>query len=244
MNRTRIAAILAAVAALPLSACNFANGMTGDVVKPSGQGGTRSFQVADFTGVSLRGADNVEVRTGAFAVTAEGDSALLDRLEIRKDGTTLRIGRKDGDWNWGGDKGAKIIVTLPALASADIAGSGDMTIDSAKSDFSGSVAGSGNMTLASLAGGKADLSIAGSGDINVGGGTASALDVSIAGSGNVGATGLKASSADISIAGSGNVRAQVSGAADISLVGSGDVELTGGAKCSVSKMGSGDARCS
>ncbi len=242
MTRFRIA--LVATAALSLSACNFANGMTGDVVQPSGQGGTRSFQVADFTGVSLRGADNVEVRTGAFSVTAEGDTALLDRLEIRKDGSTLRIGRKDGEWNWGGDKGAKIVVTLPALASADIAGSGDMTVDQAKGDFSGAVAGSGNLTLASLAGGKADLSIAGSGDINVGGGTATKLDVSIAGSGNVGAAGLKASGANISIAGSGNVRAQVSGDADISLVGSGDVELTGGAKCSVSKMGSGDARCS
>jgi predicted small secreted protein len=242
MNRLHIA--LVATAALSLSACNFANGMSGDVVQPSGQGATRSFQVADFTGVSLRGADDVEVRTGAFSVTAQGDSALLDRLEIRKDGNTLRIGRKDGEWNWGGDKGAKIIVTLPALASADIAGSGDMTIDAAKGDFSGAVAGSGNMTLASLAGGKADLSIAGAGDINIGGGTASALDVSIAGSGNVGATGLKASSADISIAGSGNVRAQVNGSASISLVGSGDVELTGGAKCSVSSMGSGEARCS
>ncbi len=242
MTRFRIA--LVATAALSLSACNFANGMTGDVVQPSGQGGTRSFQVADFTGVSLRGADNVEVRTGAFSVTAEGDTALLDRLEIRKDGNTLRIGRKDGEWNWGGDKGAKIIVTLPALASADIAGSGDMTVDQAKGDFSGAVAGSGNLTLASLSGGKADLSIAGSGDINVGAGTATKLDISIAGSGNVGAAGLKASGANISIAGSGNVRAQVSGDADISLVGSGDVELTGGAKCSVSKMGSGDARCS
>jgi hypothetical protein len=244
MNRTRFAALLATAIALPLAGCNFAGGMSGDVVQPSGQGATRSFQVADFTGVSLRGADDVEVRTGAFSVTAEGDSALLDRLEIRKDGDTLRIGRKDGEWSWGGDKGAKIIVTLPALASADIAGSGDMTIDAAKGNFAGAVAGSGNMTVTSLAGGNADFSIAGSGDINVGGGTSSMLDVSIAGSGNVGAAGLKAGTADISIAGSGNVRAQVSGAADISLVGSGDVELTGGAKCSVSKMGSGDARCS
>ena len=242
MNRFRIA--LVATAALSLSACNFANGMSGDVVQPSGQGATRTFQVADFTGVSLRGADDVEVRTGAFAVTAEGDSALLDRLEIRKDGDTLRIGRKDGEWNWGGDKGAKIIVTLPALASADIAGSGDMTIDAAKGDFLGAVAGSGNMTLASFAGGEADFSIAGSGDINVGGGTATKLDVSIAGSGNVGAAGLKATGASISIAGSGNVRAHVSGGASISLVGSGDVELTGGANCSVSSMGSGEARCS
>lgn len=242
MTRIRYAAILAA--ALPLAACNVGNGMSGNVVQPSGQGATRSFDVADFTGVSLRGADDVEVRTGPFSVTAEGDSALLDRLEIRKDGDTLRIGRKSGNWNWSSDKGARIIVTLPALASADIAGSGDMTIDGAKGDFEGAVAGSGNLTLGTLAGGKANLSIAGSGDIAVRGGTASALDISIAGSGDVTATGLKASSADISIAGSGNVRGQVSGPAKVSLVGSGDVELTGGAQCTVSKMGSGDARCS
>ncbi|MBU0866273.1 MAG: DUF2807 domain-containing protein, partial [Alphaproteobacteria bacterium] len=98
--------LLACAAILPLAACNVVSDMSGDVVQPSGTGGSRSFDVADFTAVSLRGADNAEVRNGpAFAVTATGDSALLDRLEIRKDGTTLRVGRKDGDWSWGGDKG-------------------------------------------------------------------------------------------------------------------------------------------
>ncbi len=232
-------------AALPLTACNFANGASGDVVQPSGAGGTRNFDVSDFTGVSLRGSDDVDVKTGAtFAVTATGDSALLDKLEIRKDGDTLRIGRKDGDWKWGGNKGAKITVTLPKLASASVAGSGDMTIDQAQGDFNGSIAGSGDMTIAALKGGKASLSIAGSGDINVTGGQASVIDASIAGSGDIDAAGLKAERGDISIAGSGGIRAQVTGTASVSIVGSGNAEVTGGAKCSVSKMGSGSARCS
>lgn len=236
-------AITAAV--LPLAACNFANGMSGDVVQPSGSGTTRNFDVADFTGVSLRGADDVEVKTGpSFAVSAQGDSALLDRLEIRKDGDTLRIGRKDGDWKWGGDKGAKITVTLPKLLSASVAGSGDMTVDRAQGDFDGSIAGSGNLSIAQFAGGKADLSIAGSGDLRIAAGETTEIDASIAGSGDLDAAALKAVRGDLSIAGSGNIRAQVTGQADISIVGSGDVELTGGAKCSVSKMGSGDARCS
>lgn len=236
-------AITAAV--LPLTACNFANGMSGDVVQPSGSGGTRSFQVADFTGVSLRGADDVEVRSGTtFAVTAEGDSALLDRLEIRKDGDTLQIGRKDGDWKWGGDKGAKITVTLPKLLSASVAGSGDMTVERAQGDFDGSIAGSGNLSIAQLTGGKTGLSIAGSGDLHIAAGQASAISASIAGSGDIDAPALKATHGEMSIAGSGNIRAQVTGEADISIVGSGSVELTGGAKCSVNKMGSGDARCS
>lgn len=238
-------ALAITAAALPLAACNFASGMSGDVVQPSGSGSTRNFDVAGFTGVSLRGADDVEVKTGpAFKVTAEGDSALLDRLEIRKDGDTLRIGRKDGDWKWGGDKGAKITVTLPQLTSASVAGSGDMTVDRAQGNFNGSIAGSGNLSIAQLTGGNADLSIAGSGDLRIAAGQASEIDASIAGSGDIDAPALKAARGDLSIAGSGNIRAQVTGAADISIVGSGNVELTGGAKCSVSKMGSGNAHCS
>ncbi len=236
--------LIAILAALPLAACNFASGMSGAVVEPSGTGATRNFDVTDFTAVSLRGSDDVEVKAGAFSVTAQGDSALLDRLEIRKDGDTLRIGRKDGEWKWGGDKGAKIIVTLPSLVAADIAGSGDMVVDAAQGAFKGSVAGSGNLTIARLAGDAASLSIAGSGDIRVTGGEAASIDASIAGSGDIDAAALKAKSASISIAGSGNVRAQVTGEANVSIVGSGDAEVTGGAKCSVSKMGSGAARCS
>jgi len=236
-------AITAAV--LPLTACSFANGMSGDVVQPSGSGDTRNFDVSGFTEVSLRGADDVEVRTGpVFKVTAEGDSALLDRLEIRKDGDSLRIGRKDGDWKWGGDKGAKITVTLPRLLGASVAGSGDMTVDRAEGNFDGSIAGSGNLSIRQFAGGKADLSIAGSGDLHVAGGQASEIEASIAGSGDIDAASLKATRGELSIAGSGNIRTQVTGEADISIVGSGNVELTGGAKCSVSKMGSGAANCS
>ncbi|MBX3594786.1 head GIN domain-containing protein [Sphingomonas sp.] len=234
-------ALLAAM--LPLAACNYASGMSGEIVEASGSGSTRSYQVAGFTGVSLRGSDNVEVRAGPFAVTAEGDATLLDRLEIRKDGDTLRIGRKSDSWNWGKGQHAKVIVTLPRLVSASVAGSGDMNVARAQGDLDASIAGSGNLRIAEYRGGKADLSIAGSGDLAIAG-LASVVDISIAGSGDVDAPNLKAEKSDISIAGSGNVRAQVTGTADISIVGSGDAVLTGGAKCSVSAMGSGKARCS
>lgn len=238
-------ALAALIAALPLAACGMANGMSGDVVKPSGSGGTRSFDVAGFTAVALKGADDVEVRQGAsFAVTATGDSALLDKLEIRKDGNTLNIGRKEGDWRWGGDKGAKIVVTLPRLVAASVAGSGDMTVDRAEGDFSGAIAGSGDLSVGQLTGGKAGLAIAGSGDLKLATGQASEISAKVAGSGNIDASDVKAERGTISIAGSGNVRAQLTGTAKVSIVGSGDAEVTGGAKCDISKMGSGEARCS
>jgi len=236
--------LLSLIAAAPLAACGLASGMSGEVVKPSGSGGTRGFDVADFTKVALIGADDVDVRQGAtFAVTATGDSALLDRLEIRKDGATLKIGRKDGDWKWGGEHGAKITVTLPRLAGASVAGSGDMRVDRAEGGFSGSVAGSGDLRIAQLRGGSAELSIAGSGDIGVATGEASEISANIAGSGDIDTVGVRAERGDVSIAGSGNVRGQFTQSARISMVGSGNVQVTGGARCDVSKLGSGNAVC-
>eukprot|EP01035_Chromulina_nebulosa_P040297 gene40297-54493_t len=90
----RILTLAMLTAALPLAACH-GHGFSGDTtpgIKGSGSGDTRSYQVADFTGVDLRGSDDVEVKTGAgFAVRAEGPSAELDRLKITRSGDTLRI---------------------------------------------------------------------------------------------------------------------------------------------------------
>ena len=251
--RFRLLAMLAATA-IPLAACHGHSRNSGDDgtpgIKASGSGTTRTFQVADFTGVELRGSDDVDVRTGAaFAVRAEGPSEELDKLKIVREGNTLRIGRINHDglsWDDFGHhdgKHVKIYVTLPHLAEASIAGSGDMAIDKVEgAKFAGSSAGSGNMMVAALAVDDADLSIAGSGDMTIKG-SAKQLGIDIAGSGSVDGTGLKAQGAKVSIAGSGDARADVTGPATVSVMGSGDVDLGSGAKCSTSKMGSGDVHC-
>lgn len=234
--------MLLMVALLPLAACQ-SNAEKGEASQPSGSGATRSFAASGFTGVDLRGSDDVDVKTGQnFSVTAEGDPKVLDQLDIRVVDGTLRVARKDKAW-LGNDRGARIHVVMPTLAAAAVSGSGDLSADHAEGDFSGAVSGSGNLTIAELRAGNADLSIAGSGDLNVAG-SASKLSVSIAGSGDIDAKKLTATSADVSIAGSGNVFGTVHGPASVSIVGSGDAELGGGAKCSVSALGSGEAHCS
>lgn len=233
---------LTLAALLPLAACGFHSHDRGDAVAPSGTGSTRTFQVADFTGVELRGSDDVDVKVGgSFSVTATGDSALLDKLEVVKDGSTLRIGRKSG-FSFG-DQHLKISVTMPAIQSASVAGSGDLTVDTVKAaKFNGSTAGSGDLSIASLTADDAKLEIAGSGNISASG-TAKQLYMAIAGSGDIDAKGVTATAADVSIAGSGSVAATVDGAAKVSMMGSGDVDLGPKANCSVSKMGSGDVTC-
>jgi hypothetical protein len=246
--------LLLIAALLPLAACHskaerhdaIVGGTTepGKPVAASGSGGTRQFAASGFTGIDLAGSDDVDVKQGAgFSVTAEGNPQVLDRLDIRVDGDTLRIGRKPGMPQLAADRGAVIHVVMPKLTSAAVAGSGDLTADKGEGDFKGSLGGSGNLRIAALSAATAELSVAGSGDLSVAG-TASKLSASVGGSGNIRAAGLTASSADVSIAGSGQVEAVVKGPADVSLVGSGNAVLTGGAKCSVSAIGSGEARCS
>lgn len=238
--------MLLIAALLPLTAgCHASWEKDGERVAPSGKDGTRNFAASGFTGVDLRGPDDVDVKTGAtFSVIAEGDAKALDELDIRIVDGVLRIGRKQqgGKWN-NRDDGVRVHVVMPKVTSASVSGSGDLSVERAEGDFEGAVAGSGNLKIAALAAGNTELSIAGAGDINASG-TAAKLTASIAGSGDIDVPGLTATGAEISIVGSGSVKGVVKGAASVSILGSGDVELSGGAKCAITKVGSGEARCS
>lgn len=230
-----------------LTACSFDwnDDKDGPGVAGSGNGTTRTYAIADFSGIDLRGSDDIDVRVGAgFSVRAEGDARDLDKLRIAKDGTTLSVGRRNGTgMNWGKGEKVKVYVTLPRLASAGVAGSGTMAVDRIDgSKFEGGIAGSGSLAIAAMAVDKAEFSIAGSGDASAAG-TARQLEVDIAGSGSLDAPGLKAQRAEISVAGSGDVRAVVDGTASVDIMGSGDVDLGPDATCKVSKMGSGSVRC-
>jgi hypothetical protein len=234
------------LAALPLAACSsHGSGADAAGVPASGSGTSRSYAVSGFSGVDLRGSDDAEVRVGgAFSVRAQGPSDMLDDLQIVKDGDTLKIGRKShSGFHWGAGRKVKVFVTMPSIASAGVAGSGDMTIDKvAGGAFSGSTAGSGDLSIQHLEAASADLSIAGSGSISAAGRVQQA-SLSIAGSGDIDAGGLALDEAKVSVAGSGDVKAMVNGHAKVSMMGSGDVDLGGGATCDVSKMGSGTVTC-
>ncbi|QNA85822.1 DUF2807 domain-containing protein [Sphingomonas sp. So64.6b] len=237
------------IAALPLAACSYGSDAADS--KPglpgSGSSTTRTFAVTDFDQVDLRGSDDVDIRVGTgFSVRAEGASEELDKLKIEKVGSTLKVGRINGTgFNWGGGKhnGVKVFVTMPRIAQAGIAGSGNLAIDRVEGQsFTGETAGSGNLAVAALNVQTAKFSIAGSGNMSLTG-TAKQLSMEIAGSGDIDAGGVKAEGASVSIAGSGSAKADVAGPADVSVMGSGDVDLGKGAKCKTSKMGSGEVRC-
>jgi hypothetical protein len=239
---------LITVGVLLLAACNMsADAQHGESGKGGGKTSQRSYQVGSFDRVSLAGSTNVVVSVGAApSVRAEGDSELLERLEVKVENGELIIGTRKGKWSMGfnHDRAAvTVYVTAPALAAASISGSGDMKIDKVEGGkFTASIGGSGDLDIASLRVGAAAFSIAGSGGIR-GAGTAETATISVAGSGDVRLEGLEARRASVSVVGSGDVRAKAMETAEISVTGSGDVELAGTAKCTVNKVGSGDVRC-
>ena len=228
---------------LLLGACNFA--ADAREAETGGAQIKRDYQVAGFERVSLAGPHDVIVTVGgAHSVRAEGDSKLIDRLEVKVENGELTIGMKDRtSFGWKNHKPVRIYVTAPSLSAASIGGSGNIKVDKvAGKSFAAAIGGSGDIDLASVQVEEAVFSIGGSGNIRAAG-TAQASQSSIAGSGDLDLGRLETRRSKVSVAGSGNVSARATEAADISIVGSGDVTLAGGAKCNISKMGSGSARC-
>ena len=233
---------------LALVACSMsADAQEGEREVGGGAITQRSFDLAGFDAVGLAGSPNMVVTVGGpHSVRAEGDAEMLERLELRVEDGTLKVGYKKGNWsmNWGSRPRTTIYVTLPALRAASVAGSGDIRVDRVQGDsFKASVAGSGDIAVGQLQVGAANVSIAGSGGIKAAG-AAQTASASFAGSGDIDAAALQGRTASASVMGSGDVRIQASETANISIMGSGDVYVSGSARCTINKRGSGDVHCS
>ena len=222
-------------------------GVASRATSQSGSDARKSFPVAGFDAVSLDGSDDVRVVRGATAsVTASGRQAVIDKLDIRVVGTTLKIGRKSSGWSmgWNGNQGAQITVTVPRIRAVAVAGSGDMTVDQVDGDaLNAAVSGSGNLDLASVRAKAVDFAVSGSGNLKASG-TSQTANMRVNGSGDVDAKNLSSQQATISVGGSGNLSTTVTGSATIAVGGSGDVDVRGTDRCAINKSGSGEARCS
>jgi hypothetical protein len=224
-------------------------GCAEDRQETAGPPTTRNYQVGAFDRLEVAGPYDVTVTTGsAPSVRASGGERAIERMVVEVKGGTLLIHpvkRSGFNFGWSKSHPVKLTVTVPTLAGAEIAGSGDISVNKVAGDsFEAGVAGSGNLQLGEINVKRLKAGIAGSGEINAGRGRAAVADYEIAGSGDIDGGAVIAETASVSIAGSGNVSAHATGTASVDIAGSGDVRVTGGAKCSVSKAGSGNVQCS
>lgn len=206
----------------------------------------RQFPVSGFDKVLASGSESIRITTGKSAsVVATGPQARLDRLNIRVDGTTLKIDHKSGmNSSWSRDDEVRIAITMPALHGIHASGSGDIVADSGSGPaFAASLSGSGNLDISRIDSAAVTLRTSGSGDIAASGKCGDAK-VMISGSGDMALGGLACTNIDVKISGSGDVAARATGNANINISGSGDVTITGGARCTSRTSGSGDVTCS
>ncbi len=220
---------------------------------------TEARQVAAFTRISNRGPLDLDVKEGPpLAVSVTIDRNLLPYVRTEVEGDTLVIAVREPVRPRGR---ATVTVTLPALASLELHGSGDARVSGGSAprdlslatrgsgdiDYSGAAgalsvesSGSGEVTVIGTAGGvRAELS--GSGGLHYQG-QARQIRVRTRGSGGVELSG-SAESLQAETTGSGDIDARDLPARDAAVVtdGSGDVRLRlGGGRLEVETHGSGD----
>lgn len=234
-----VAPVVALAIAGGLSGCENAN------INLNGEDG-KELADLDLSGeapseVSLLGPDTVDIRDGeTLAIRVEGSDAAKARMRfVLKDGS-LGILRRKGTWS--DDQVATVIVTMPAPAKLNLAGSGRMTAASVSDRPEINVAGSGRLDLASVSAAAMEVTIAGSGSLKAAG-SADKLELNLLGSGSADLAALKAGSADVNIAGSGDATFASDGEVKANIMGSGDVTVKGRARCKVHTVGSGSLVC-
>lgn len=209
----------------------------------AGAQANRDFQVAAFDRINLTGAANVVVTVGGQpTVRAEGDAALVERLEINVVGGELRIGMREGNWS-GSHRGVTVRVTVPSLQAAALAGAGDMNIDRIQGQsFAATIGGAGDLDIAQLRVGNASFTVSGAGNIRAVGGAQQA-NATLRGTGNLDLDAFEAADATVALTGTGSIELRATGTANVQLSGVGSVEIEGSARCTVARSGLGHVRC-
>jgi putative autotransporter adhesin-like protein len=179
-----------------------------------------------FDRVSARGALDIEVERGDFAVGVSIDENLISRVATNLDGRSLLIRFEGGNL---GDHlpGPHVRVRMPVLTDVELNGSGRLTARGFDGEEPANVelSGSGEVNWSGSSD-SLDVVLNGSGDLTVTG-EATRAHYFLAGSGTLDARELTAAGANIELEGSGSIQATVNGRVDARIEGSGTIELLG-----------------
>lgn len=196
--------------------------------------------------VEIQGAVDVEISQGATAeLLLRGAPASLSPEPFHVRGQTLVLGTPAGSAQV--SSGVAFKLTLPALESVLIAGSGDVFIrplDTAT--FTLRVDGSGDAHLYALRAEKVRIDMRGAGDVQVAELVVQQLRLRLSGAGDIQLGPLQAESLEAVVNGAGDIVAGEgrSAAVSVTVVGSGDVSFAGLEidEAEVSVIGSGGIR--
>ena len=184
--------------------------------------------VSEFKRVRLETVGELNLMQGdSEQVRLELSPKYEDAIQVEILGDTLVISAKRNTITQINRDVLRYNVTLPQLEAVELAGSGDVTLNSFNAEgLALSLDGSGDISAEGLEVGRLELDLSGSGDVRLAG-SADALMVGLEGSGDVDARGLRAQQVEIGLAGSGDVDVCALGSLALNVAGSGDVTYYG-----------------
>lgn len=222
--------------------CIVVNGDAFSVEKIYGSGTviTKERDVPVFDQIHLKGSGKVYLaKASSQKVRVETDDNLMPYIQTEVENGKLVISHERKNIR---PTVLKIYISATNLEGVSISGSGDINVSDKfiSRNFYADIAGSGDMSL-NVRANSLESSISGSGSIYLVG-SADSYDATITGSGDVDAFEMQARESSVVITGSGNCRVNVSERLSAKITGSGDVLYRGHPQISKNITGSGKVK--
>lgn len=204
---------------------------------------TRHYDLSGFNEVELSNQGDIELVTDANSfVEVETNSNLFEALNLKVDGSVLKIDTKNG-YSIGKYDKLTYYVHAPLIRKTDVSGSGNIKGGNGiavTENFEANVSGSGNIEISGVVAQSVKANISGSGNITLNGdGTTTNAALKISGSGNINAFGLTSQITQATISGSGNIKTKTEQTLTVNISGSGDVYYKGTPSINMNGSGSG-----
>ena len=209
------------LALVALSSCNQRTG-SGNVI-------TQKRQTGDFTGVSVGGAFTVEIKNGPVTeVEVEADDNIMELIETRVKGNTLKIRTKDGS----GINNAtfKVYVTAPEINSINTSGAANIKVTNqlkSSRKISFDVSGAAEIKAAVDAP-EMYAEVSGAGNIELSGRTKDYV-AKVSGSGDIKSFNLLSENTEVKVSGAGSAKVHASVKLKADASGAGNIHYKGGA---------------
>ncbi|HVJ00421.1 MAG TPA: head GIN domain-containing protein [Sphingomonas sp.] len=202
-----------------------------------GAAAERSFTIGSFDRVRVSGPFEVRLEVGGSPrARAEGDRALIDRVDIRVDGGTLVVSMGVNGWGErGAADGAPPVISLstPTLRSAVVNGGGRLGITGMKGQaLDLMVTGSGAIDARGLDARQLDAQVIGTGALHLAGSVAK-VRLSSNGPAAIDAPGLAVDDLVIRTDGAGEAHVAARYTAEVTATGVGRVVVDGSPACTI-----------
>lgn len=242
------ALFLAAIALLIMNACQYDENKStagapvitqpSNITKNTHNVSSKNFPFTNFTQLEIGAAFKITVtQANEFSVVANGNTEDLEKVDIRKDGSTLKIDMKNGAVP--DHPVIELVITMPKMEEletsgvVEVTGTNTFTGNNLSLDLSGSSAINMNIDVQKL-----DINGSGATELNMSG-KASQLKLELSGTGTAGLIQLAVNDAGIEMSGATSaqlnvakrIQAEVSGTANIVYKGNPSVtqEVSGAA---------------